>query len=250
MLTHFMNGELARNQLLSGTGNLHPSSMRSLTNHEAMALYVRWQKEARRLLSSPAEMTTRLPWGDKTKHVDFIRLRMQTSFLVFTIVATAILGHHVQLDKSLLSPQLSPETNQVDNNNDNHNSSSFVTIQTPQHVLLLLQEDFQVQGPPPLVWIFEQLTGAQNKQQQQHTHHGMFRYWAESISKDRVIFRSETQAEIGFEFPSLLLKILPVPKEVIEEQGNASLKKSMERDVSAGMEKLREAYLRWLDTLR
>lgn len=237
-LADFMAHEHARNQLLSGTGNLHPSSMLSLSNHRSMALWLRFRDEAQRLLP---EMT--ILSFDKAD-VDFIRLRMQTSFLVFTIMATAILGHH-QLSS------LSPPTNPT--NAEPMDEDSSVTIQTPQHTLLLLQEDFQVQGPPPLVWIFEQLTGVQKRHEnrrQKHTHHGLFRYWAESIPNDRVIFRSETQAEIGFEFPSFLLKILPVPKEVIEEQGNISLKKSMQRDVSAGMEKLQGAYLDWLDTLR
>jgi hypothetical protein len=104
-------------------------------------------------------------------------------------------------------------------------------------------------GPPPLVFIFNQLTGIKKKVQGTYTqpNHALFTVKAEpSEDKKRLSFISRMTAELNIRFPQILLKLLPVPKERIENEGSASLKKSMQRDVPPGVDLFRNAYVDWL----
>jgi hypothetical protein len=60
-----------------------------------------------------------------------------------------------------------------------------------------------------------------------------------------VKFHASSKAEINISFPAVLLRILPVPKEIIERQGNLALSQNMERDVVPGIDKFRSAFIEY-----
>jgi len=177
----------------------------------------------------------------KNQNTDILELLIKTPFLVFAINASALIG--IILTKDGEREELFVETK----------------IHSPEYQFLLLAEDFEADGPPPLVWIFNQLTGRGNKKSLQpelpndpHTIHTYLRVWASDaksykgdIKADRIVFKASCRAEININFPSILLQILPVPKEIIEKQGNKALLQSMERDIVPGVNEFREAFIRW-----
>lgn len=169
-----------------------------------------------------------------------LELRTETPFLVFTICAMALLGKHL-----VRRQDSSPNT---------------AELLLPEIQLVLLQEDFEAtDGPPPLIWVFNQLTGkgkhppapfatSVKSDVGRHSVHSYLKVYPViqrssqkasdkhyDSTKDLVTFHAICKAEIIIAFPSILLHILPVAKEVIERQGQNALKKSMERDLIPGM---------------
>jgi hypothetical protein len=216
---------------------------------------------------------------------DFIDLVIKTPFLVFIINVVAMLGIKLAVnegDEGIQSQMKDEKADNMNTTNADHGSSNS-SVPVPEYQFVLLAEDFVADGPPPLVWIFNQLTGIgvgkrkpltsfssssplnqlllkNEEQKQQHLIHAFLRVWpskAETyhyhtknldfdIPVDNIVFNAQCRAEINIKFPSILLRILPVPKEVIERQGEKALLESMERDILPGLLKFRRSYLRWL----
>ena len=134
---------------------------------------------------------------------------------------------------------------------------------------MLLEEDFTAEGPPPLVWIFNQLTGkgrghqpllSPNTLDEPHMMHVYLEVYpyvckqveprtsrekSSHIEQMEVTFHATSRVEINISFPSFLLKILPVQKEVIERQGSLALQKNLDRDVVPGIREFRETFVTW-----
>lgn len=177
-------------------------------------LMARWSKEAAR--THAAQPTA----NDK-----IIQLTLSTDFLVFTMTAVAMIGC-----KLLQPPKENP-------------------LRSPEYQFTLIREEFGADGPPPLLWIFNQLTGAgrAKKEDSGQYNHAFFRVKAvPTDGGQRVAFQGSLTTEINIRFASALLSILPVAKEIIEEHGCSALKKNMRRDVPPGMDKFRSAYVDWL----
>lgn len=179
----------------------------------------RWAKEAR-------DMGADEPSLDDT----LISLTVRTTFLVFILKVTATIGVKL-LWHSLNSPK--------DGN----------CIMLPEYQFTLLDQTFSADGPPPLMFIFNQLTGINRivKGTYKQPNHALFVVRAEpSADKKRVCFASRMTAVLNIRFPKILMKLLPVPKEKIENEGSASLRRNMERDVPPGVDLFRKAYVDWL----
>lgn len=132
----------------------------------------------------------------------------------------------------------------------------------------------------PLIWIFNQLTGKGTRKRPslqstkqlegQHLLHAFINvYPSVCLRRDdgslvgaledgdvdvdgdgqfnqmEVKFHASSKAEINISFPAVLLRILPVPKEIIERQGNLALSQNMERDVVPGIDKFRSAFIEY-----
>jgi hypothetical protein len=164
----------------------------------------------------------------------FVMLSVWTDFLVFTIIADAVLG-------VLLVPKRPLHT---------HTKTTFNFL--PEYQFVLLEESFHADGPPPLVWLFNKLTGLDRTDQDSshHSNHVFFRVWVEETSNCTIAFSSQSKADLSFNFPSFLLNLLPVSKDIIENQGNSALQKSIEKDVSPGLESFLKSYLQWLKKKR
>jgi hypothetical protein len=163
-----------------------------------------------------------------------ISLTVTTPFLVFILKVTATIGVKL-LWHSFHS--------QKDGNYDGTN------VLLPEYQFTLLDQTFSADGPPPLVFIFNQLTGINRtvKGTYKQPNHALFVVKAEpSADRKRLCFVSRMTAVLNIRFPTILLKLLPVPKEKIENEGSVSLRRNMERDVPPGVDLFRKAYVDWL----
>jgi hypothetical protein len=200
-----------------GTGNIKVEPWEAQRSVLPEALFKhRWVEEAQLFgLEKPVD-------SDK-----LIKLKLETSFLVFTIYAIAVLGVKLLL----------PQKSDID---EKHG---------PEYQLTLLGEEFHADGPPPLVWIFNQITGADKptKASADHKIHGMFRFWATTKPDgNNLVFETKEDIQVNIKFPTLLLQLLPVEKKIIEKEASQALQKSLERDLPPGLKNFRDAYIRWL----
>lgn len=232
-LHKFFQSEENRNHLLNGSGNIKvakKSASNGITKTKFDAL---WKREATFFHKYGIE--------ESSDYVQKVDLLITTPFLVFVIKASALLGAKITKDG---------ECEEVFTDGKVH---------SPEYQFLLLMEDFEAEGPPPLVWIFNQLTGRYREKRikrdtvdEPHIIHTYLRVWVSNsksvqgdIKADRIVFKASCRAEIDIKFPMLFLQILAVAKEIIEKNGNRALQRSMERDVIPGVNEFREAFIQW-----
>ena len=219
-----------RNSLFIGSGNIQVGQPSRLKDYKQSLRKKIWSKEAKHFT----------PWGVQKSNDDIqlLEILLQTPFLAFSINGVGLLGYILT--------------------KDGENEELFVInkYHCPEYQFLLFAEDFEAKGPPPLVWIFNQLTGRGNKtkllptlSEKSHTFHMFLRVWAsesKSMKEEddiyRIVFKATCTAEINVMFPSMLLKLLPASKDFIESKGNAALLQNMERDVIPGVKKFRDQF--------
>jgi hypothetical protein len=231
-LHQFFSHDEHRNCLLVGSGNIKVTKP-SFKNVGQSAFDSRWNQEALHFQSKGIERSS--------KGMETLELSVKTPFLVFLIHAVAEFGVRQTKD------------------GDSEELFADGKVHSPEYQFLLLAEDFAAEGPPPLVWIFNQLTGKGGYRMlplkasnEEHNIHFYLRVWASDsksikgdIKADRIVFKATCRAEINIKFPSILLNILPASKEIIEKQANKALVQSMERDIVPGVNEFREAFIKW-----
>lgn len=152
------------------------------------------------------------------------------------------------------------------------------TNNNPSLQITLIQDELQAEGPEPLVWVFHQLTGTggskQNKgglfppspfsllrgnnngggdtqgttdqRQQQRRTHSTNIISAECTTTDdessSIVFRSVAKLSINVSFPSFLLRILPVSKQMAESQGSEAIQRVVSRDIGPSLEALKQKF--------
>ena len=118
----------------------------------------------------------------------------------------------------------------------------------PFYEFLLIGERRQVFGLPPVVWIFNQLTGnsADNEEIVKQPSGKVLSILTISDTGENPCFSFDCSAEIKVEFPKFLVKILPASKEKMEEQGTASVKKAIENDIYKAVNSVNDAFFDWL----
>jgi hypothetical protein len=133
----------------------------------------------------------------------------------------------------------------------------------PELQITLICDELEVQGPEPLVWVFNQLTGGGggNKKKDMVPQLKLFPFFetpkaksserstqssnsisAEKTENGEVIFHSVVRLAIDMSFPTLLLNVLPVSKQMAEQQGSEVILEVVERDIGPSLEALRERY--------
>ena len=119
----------------------------------------------------------------------------------------------------------------------------------PSYEFTLIQDSRQATGLPPLVWVFNKLTGAGNQEREKDTAPmSLSRVTVQESSDGKdITFKIETFLEIRVKFPAVLLKILPVKKEKAEAQASEAVTKVLKKDIDAAIAKFRERYV---DSLR
>lgn len=101
-------------------------------------------------------------------------------------------------------------------------------------------------GPAPAVWIYNKLNGADSDDEFSPTNGNAITSVSVKKGNDGgYAIHFTCKIEIVLEFPKLLLKILPASKEKIEEQGSASIKKSIEKDINFALMTTKEAFHSW-----
>ena len=112
---------------------------------------------------------------------------------------------------------------------------------SPQYTFLLVGEKQSVSGA--LAGIFNRLTG-NDKKGDSLTPSGLAKSTVSVVesSGNKLAFNFEASIEIIVEFPSFLLKILPVSKEKAEAQGSASISKTISEDARKAVAGVYESY--------
>ena len=204
-----------RKLLLGGSGN---NSAKILSQAESIAMQDDWLERARKSGGD-------LPSPDKGDIV----CRVNTGGMNFA-------GLNIQSDAMIGTKLVTP------------NTTGGAT--SPEFQLTFIKDRQNVTGPRFLVFIFNKLTGQDGKKSEHGDGDGaneqavtsFTRFFAERSSETEATFIIETSLDIAVKFPSLLLKILPVSKEKAEEQGSASVIKTLVRDTTASLERIADYY--------
>jgi hypothetical protein len=117
----------------------------------------------------------------------------------------------------------------------------------PFYEFTLVGDEQIVTGLAPIVWIFNQLTGAGKKDGKEGTStSSLSRVTYEQSDDDKIVFKIDSSLRVDVKFPAILLKILPTSKEQTEATGGSSLVKALEKDVVKSMSALESAYEKWI----
>ena len=128
--------------------------------------------------------------------------------------------------------------------------------QPPRYEFVLLSNDQKASGVAPAVWIFNQLTGNNDKNDGKDNNSKLKSLstvtYQEVVLKEgeednggnnSIVFQTKSYLSIGITFPKFLLKILPGDKETIEKRGGKSIVKTLDKDLVQSMEAFEKAYL-------
>lgn len=118
---------------------------------------------------------------------------------------------------------------------------------SPQYEMTLIGDERTVKGLPPVVWIFNKLTGASSGGEGGTTTKSLTTVRYEITDNSKVVFQTDSFLSITVKFPAVLLKILPTNKEKAEETGSKAITKAVQKDLEASMKSFEEAYLKWID---
>eukprot|EP00529_Nitzschia_sp_RCC80_P001796 CAMPEP_0113486522 /NCGR_PEP_ID=MMETSP0014_2-20120614/25040_1 /TAXON_ID=2857 /ORGANISM="Nitzschia sp." /LENGTH=374 /DNA_ID=CAMNT_0000380197 /DNA_START=264 /DNA_END=1388 /DNA_ORIENTATION=- /assembly_acc=CAM_ASM_000159 len=138
--------------------------------------------------------------------------------------------------------------------------SKFVdTAKPPRHEFVLLSNESEASGLPPVVWLYNKLTGhskggstaaamegdgiTPNKSSTNISSLSTVTYQKKN---DRVVFTTNASLSIGMKFPKLLMKALG-DKSKAEQVGAKSIRKTLDKDVVQSMTAFEKAYLSFLD---
>jgi hypothetical protein len=115
----------------------------------------------------------------------------------------------------------------------------------PTYEITLIGDDRKVKGLPPVVYIFNRLTGGGGSDSGSSHNLSSTKIMCDFNAEDsNVMFRISTQFLINVRFPSVLMKILPTTKEKAEEQGSLAITKVVSSDIEKSMAAFEVAYRR------
>eukprot|EP00554_Chaetoceros_debilis_P002907 CAMPEP_0194096520 /NCGR_PEP_ID=MMETSP0149-20130528/57383_1 /TAXON_ID=122233 /ORGANISM="Chaetoceros debilis, Strain MM31A-1" /LENGTH=392 /DNA_ID=CAMNT_0038782495 /DNA_START=79 /DNA_END=1257 /DNA_ORIENTATION=+ len=131
--------------------------------------------------------------------------------------------------------------------NENENSPETLSS-SPEYQLVFIRDKRVAEVPRLLVWAYNKLTGGSSgKDEAESAITSMTRFYpVVDTEKKEVVFTSKSFLDIAVKFPSLLLKILPVSKEKAEEEGSASIMKTLVKDTEPTIPVLMECYREYL----
>lgn len=115
----------------------------------------------------------------------------------------------------------------------------------PVYELTLIKDAQQVTGFKPAVWIFNQLTGANNDDATKDKNNAqtLSKVTADTTEDGQTVFQVLVKFTITVSFPKVLLRILPVSKDKAEDQASDAIGKALEKDLKNAMKILRQQYL-------
>jgi len=115
----------------------------------------------------------------------------------------------------------------------------------PSYEFVLIQDKREATGLPPLVWIYNTLTGKGEKDREKDTTpRSLSRVTIQRKDHGKsVTFKIVTFLEIRVNFPVILLSILPVKKEKAEAQGSEAVSTVLRKDLDRAMRTFRDTYV-------
>jgi hypothetical protein len=117
----------------------------------------------------------------------------------------------------------------------------------PYYDIILVGERRRVFGASPIVWLFNKLTG-HTSEKEDALRPPSARVQSVISVKDGdfgPFFSFDCNVEIVVEFPKAVIKFSPFSKEKMEEQGTASVRKAIEKDVLDALNSVNKVYLNW-----
>jgi len=125
----------------------------------------------------------------------------------------------------------------------------------PSYEIVLIRDSNYAEGNPLFLWFFNKVTGndkmikggpAYKKVQ---TAFSINRISIVPHENDMISFQGNATLSLLLQFPSFLFKALPgASKEKSERTGGKYLKKALDDDLPAALERLRREYVRWLQS--
>lgn len=118
----------------------------------------------------------------------------------------------------------------------------------PGYEFTLIQDQREATGLRPIVWVYNQLTGAGNKERENDAAPTSLSRVAPCPTPDgeSVTFKIDSFLEIRVKFPAVLLKIMPVSKEKAEAQGAEAVINVLKKDIDVSIDKFRDIYVETL----
>lgn len=119
-----------------------------------------------------------------------------------------------------------------------------------RYEFVLIGDEQTVTGLPPVVWIYNKLTGSGNDGEKGSGNSSVSSLTTISYAETedgKTIITSKASLSINVNFPSILLQILPTNKAKAEETGGKALRRTLKKDVTASMEAVEKAYKKCLD---
>jgi hypothetical protein len=212
-----------RKMLLSGSGN---NAAKILSQPECISMKQEWAERARNVGGKAPD----LEQGD-------VVCRVNTGGMNFV-------GLEVKSEAMIGTKLVFPDARDVEST-----SAENDVFISPEYQLTFIKDIQKIKGPMLLVWIFNRLTGQDGKQsgnedgKKEQAVTSFSRFFAEQSGESEATFVLETSLDIAINFPSMLLKILPVSKEKAEEQGSASVTKTLVKDTAASLERIAKYYV-------
>ena len=120
----------------------------------------------------------------------------------------------------------------------------------PKYVFILIGEKKQISGSPPIVWLYNKLTGADKEDADRFILNDTKASSVVSIVENpdgSVAFKFSIELQIKVAFPRALVKILPTTKEKMEEQGSAAVLSAISTDIVDSLTETRRAFIQQLE---
>ena len=136
----------------------------------------------------------------------------------------------------------------IDVNDDVDKSKSNAEMLDAQYEFTLIDTAMKPEGNAPVVWLFNKLTGsnkkAENQSEVEEPSSSSFTVVkiersSSSTDEDEIVFTSDAKIKVRVEFPSILIRLLPLSLEDMEIQGSQSMQKVVDKEVGPALERFR-----------
>lgn len=121
-----------------------------------------------------------------------------------------------------------------------------------RYEFVLVGDERSVSGAPPIVWIYERLTGGGGNNNDNDSSTTTTTRSLTTTSYRKVdegasfVFETDGYLSVNVEFPSFLLRILPGDKAKAEERGGQAFQKLLDGDVTPAMKAFEKAFVTWI----
>jgi len=135
-----------------------------------------------------------------------------------------------------------------DNYDDNDNDDSIIF---PEYQFTLLNSYNKAEGLPPAVWMYNVLTGNKKNKKETSNNNDMTSSYTtvklERINNNEYVFTASSSLEVNINFPSTLLKLIPLSTDTLEARGSVAIQKALEKEVGLNLERFHSAYIKWMN---
>lgn len=118
---------------------------------------------------------------------------------------------------------------------------------TKAYEVLLVGEKLQPRGAPPVVWLYNKMTGNDKRAKNEFYPPQQTRIRSvitgTELDDGELALSFRLNLRITVEFPRLLLKLIPTSKEKAEEQGSKSVLQAVSKDVDRAMQAAFDAFI-------